>query len=223
MKRHDGIIAIGIILAVLIFDQAVKIYIKTHFMLGEEVTVFGDWFKLHFVENNGMAFGMEIGSGNWGKIALSVFRIIAVIAIGYYIYKLCKRKKPASILMLTCISLVWAGAFGNIIDSLCYGVIFDSSWGQIATMFPEAGGYSTWLHGRVVDMLYFPLIEGTFPSWMPFWGGEPFVFFHPVFNIADAAISVGMAIAILFCNKELSAEFEDMDTKLSQTKGNKKA
>ncbi len=213
MKRHDGIIAIGIILAVLIFDQAVKIAIKTHFMLGEEVAVFGDWFKLHFVENNGMAFGMEFGSGNLGKIALSVFRIVAVIAIGYFIYKLCHRENPVSRMLLTCISLVWAGAFGNIIDSLCYGVIFDSSWGQVATIFPEAGGYSTWLHGRVVDMLYFPLVEGNFPDWMPIWGGEHFVFFHPVFNIADAAISVGMVLAILFCNKELSTEFEQIEKK----------
>lgn len=221
MKRHDGIIAIGIILAVLIFDQAVKIAIKTHFMLGEEVAVCGDWFKLHFVENNGMAFGMEIGSGEWGKIALSVFRIVAVIAIGYFIYTLCNRKeKPVSIMTLVCVSLVWAGAFGNIIDSLCYGVIFDSSWGQVATLFPEGGGYSTWLHGRVVDMLYFPLIEGHFPDWLPIYGGEPFIFFHPVFNIADAAISVGIALAIIFCNKELAVEFENMEKDKKANKEN---
>lgn len=213
MKRHDGIISIAIILAVLIFDQAVKIAIKTHFMLGEEVAVFGDWFKLHFVENNGMAFGMELGEGNVGKIALSLFRIVAVIGIGYIIYTMCKREKPVSRMLLVCSSLVWAGAFGNIIDSLFYGVIFDSSWGQVATLFPEAGGYSTWLHGRVVDMLYFPLIEGIFPSWLPIWGGEHFVFFHPVFNIADAAISVGMALGLIFCHKELSEEFDGEKSK----------
>ncbi len=171
--------------------------------LGEEFNVFGNWFIIHFVENNGMAFGMEMG-GNIGKLLLSVFRIVAVCAIGWYLFKLCKRDENP--MLVTCISLVLAGALGNIVDSVFYGVVFDSSIGQVATLFPPNGGYGTWLHGRVVDMFYFPLIEGRFPDWMPVWGGESYIFFRPVFNFADAAISVGIALLLLFQREELSRD-----------------
>lgn len=201
-------IAIAVIAAVLIVDQAFKIYIKTHFELGEEVKVLGDWFRLHFVENNGMAFGMQLSEGSWGKMALSLFRLCAVAAIGYYLVKLCRRGR-AGAGYVVCIALVLAGAVGNIIDSVFYGVIFDSSWGQVATLFPEGGGYGSWLHGKVVDMLFFPLIEGRLPDWMPFCGGDHFLFFSPVFNVADSAICVGIACLLLFFRDELSRVFDD--------------
>ncbi|MBR6251520.1 MAG: lipoprotein signal peptidase [Bacteroidales bacterium] len=199
--KTNAIIASSVIFIVLLLDQIVKIWVKTHMMLGEEFSVFGEWFRIHFVENNGMAFGMEF-AGNIGKIFLSAFRIVAVVAIGWYLIGFCK--KSADKLLITCVALVWAGAVGNIIDSVFYGVIFDSSWGQVAQLLPESGGYSTWLHGRVVDMLYFPLIEGRFPDWMPIWGGEEFIFFRPVFNCADAAISVGIILLLIFRHEELS-------------------
>ncbi len=175
-------------------------------MLGDEFCVFGEWFRIHFVENNGMAFGMEMG-GSWGKIFLSVFRIIAVCAIGYYLIILCRKERSLS--FVACIALIWAGAVGNIIDSLFYGVIFDSSWGQVATLFPDAGGYSTWLHGRVVDMFYFPIIDSRFPDWLPIYGGQSFIFFRPVFNLADSAISVGVVLLLLFQRTELSRDFSE--------------
>jgi len=200
-------IAVGVVAAVLIIDQIIKIWIKTTMHLGEEFNVFGNWFVIHFVENYGMAFGMEMG-GSIGKIFLSIFRIVAVGAIIYYLIKLCKRENT-SISYITCISLVLAGAVGNIIDSVFYGVIFDSSIGQVASIFPEDGGYSTWLHGRVVDMFYFPLIESRFPDWMPVWGGETFIFFRPVFNFADAAICVGLAWLLLFHRETLGNDFAE--------------
>ena len=200
-------IAVGVVAAVLIIDQIIKIWIKTTMHLGEEFNVFGNWFVIHFVENYGMAFGMEMG-GSIGKIFLSIFRIVAVGAIIYYLIKLCKRENT-SISYITCISLVLAGAVGNIIDSVFYGVIFDSSIGQVASIFPEDGGYSTWLHGRVVDMFYFPLIESRFPDWMPIWGGETFIFFRPVFNFADAAICVGLAWLLLFHRETLGNDFAE--------------
>ncbi len=205
MKRR-GIVALSVILAVLVIDQIIKVWVKTHMMLGEEFAVAGDWFLIHFVENNGMAFGMEMG-GSWGKILLSVFRIVAVVGIGYYLIDLCRKERRMS--FVVCIALVWAGAVGNIVDSVFYGVVFDSSWGQVATLFPEEGGYSTWLHGRVVDMFYFPLINSTWPDWMPFVGGESFIFFRPVFNFADAAISVGVALLLIFHRTDLSDDFSN--------------
>ncbi|MCQ2228868.1 MAG: lipoprotein signal peptidase [Bacteroidales bacterium] len=201
-------IAIGVVAATLIIDQIIKIWIKTTMHLGEEFNVFGNWFIIHFVENYGMAFGMEMG-GSIGKIFLSVFRIVAVGAIIYYLVKRCQRDGDANTSYVTCISLVLAGAVGNIIDSVFYGVIFDSSIGQVASIFPPDGGYSTWLQGRVVDMFYFPLIEGRFPDWLPIWGGETFIFFRPVFNFADAAISVGMAWLLLFHRDTLSNELAE--------------
>lgn len=162
--------------------------------LGQEYPIFGNWFIIHFTENNGMAFGMEF-DGNYGKLFLSVFRIFAVIGLGYYLYSLVKQKALPG--YIASIALIFAGALGNIIDSVFYGLIFNESYNQIATIFPPEGGYSGLLHGRVVDMFYFPIIDGHFPEWFPFWGGEEFIFFRPVFNLADAAISIGVFIIIL--------------------------
>jgi signal peptidase II len=184
-----------IVFLVLLIDQLIKIYIKTHFYLGEEVHVAGNWFILHFTENNGMAYGMEFG-GTFGKLFLSSFRILAVAGLGWYLWSIIKKKDDP--LYITCIALIFAGAFGNIIDSAFYGIIFSDSGYDIARFMPEEGGYSTFLHGKVVDMFYFPVIEGHFPSWFPVWGGEEFIFFRPVFNFADASISVGVALIILY-------------------------
>ncbi len=204
MNNRNAIVALWVVVLVLVIDQIIKIWIKTHMMLGEEFCVAGEWFRIHFVENNGMAFGMEMG-GSIGKMALSLFRIVAVGAIGVYLVMLCRKK--ARTFYVASIALVWAGAVGNIIDSVFYGVVFDSSLGQVAQLFPETGGYSTWLHGRVVDMFYFPLIESRYPDWLPVVGGNSFIFFRPVFNFADASISVGVALLLLFHRTDLSEEF----------------
>jgi signal peptidase II len=166
--------------------------------LGQEFEI-APWFIIHFTENNGMAFGLEFG-GNYGKLFLSVFRILFVSGMGYYLWKLTQEKANSIYIMV--ISLVFAGAVGNIIDSVFYGVLFSSSdFGTIATLFPPEGGYASILHGKVVDMFYFPLLSGTFPEWLPIWGGEHFLFFRPVFNIADASITSGVIVWILFQKK----------------------
>jgi len=184
-----------IVLLVLIADQALKIWIKTHMMIGQEYKIIGDWFIIHFIENNGMAFGMEL-AGKFGKIILSVFRIVAVAGIAYYLKQLSKKDVPYGLVFS--ISLVLAGAIGNIIDSAFYGMIFNDSYPQVASLFPAEGGYSSFLYGKVVDMFYFPILEGTFPAWIPKWGGEHYIFFRPVFNIADSAITIGIAIILIF-------------------------
>jgi signal peptidase II len=187
-------LAIIIVLAILIIDQIVKIYIKLNFRLGEEIRVF-DWFIIHFTENNGMAFGFEFG-GNIGKYFLSIFRVIAVSAIGYYILKLAKDAKTP-IGVIVGFSMILAGAFGNIVDSLFYGIFFnESTYFQAASFVSLGEGYSSFLQGRVVDMLYFPLIQGNYPEWL--FGGKSFMFFRPVFNIADSAITCGIVYMMIF-------------------------
>jgi len=191
MKKYLPFI---LILFILFLDQYSKIYIKTHWMMGEEYKI-TDWFIIHFTENNGMAFGMEFG-GSIGKFFLSSFRIVAISFIGYYLFQIIKKEdKPLGYTIG--IALIFAGAIGNILDSLFYGQIFTDSYYQVAQIFPEKG-YAGFLYGKVVDMLYFPLIEGHFPSWFPIWENESFVFFRPVFNIADAAITTGISLILLF-------------------------
>ncbi len=197
--------AIAVVSGVLIFDQVLKIWIKTNMYLGQEFAVFGNWFIIHFTENNGMAFGLEFG-GEMGKILLSVFRIVAVSAIGYYLVTYAR--KGAKVGLIIAGSLIFSGALGNIIDSAFYGLIFNDSYHQIAEFMSAEGGYASFLYGRVVDMLYFPLVQGTFPDWMPIWGGENFLFFRPVFNIADTAISVGICMIILFQKRWFEEEEE---------------
>lgn len=193
MKQHKGLLALGVILLVIILDQALKIWIKTHFYLGEEYVI-TSWFRLYFIENNGMAFGMELGS----KLFLSVFRIFLAIGLIWYLWKL-RTNTTVKTGYVVCVALITAGAIGNIIDCMLYGLIFNNPIPpQVATLFPPEGGYATLFHGRVVDMLYFPLFSFTWPQWMPWVGGEHFLFFQPVFNLADAAISVGIILVLLF-------------------------
>lgn len=187
----------AIILVILLIDQVSKFYIKTNFFLGEEIPVF-NWFRILFVENEGMAWGAKI-PGAYGKLILTLFRIVAIGGIGYWLWDSIKRN--SSSILILCISFIFAGAMGNIIDSIFYGIIFNDSHGQVATLFPEEGGYGTLFHGKVVDMLYFPLYNGTLPEWIPFWGGKYFTFFDPVFNVADSAISVGVALLLIFNKK----------------------
>ncbi len=186
-----------IIILLLLLDQVLKIWVKTHMQLHESIEI-TPWFYIYFTENPGMAFGLEVIS----KLFLTVFRIIAVGFIGYFLYKILKQNLHFG--FVACIALIFAGAIGNIIDCVFYGVIFDSSYGQVATFMPEGGGYGTLLHGKVVDMFYFPLIDTILPDWVPIWGGEPFVFFRPIFNLADSAICVGVFILILFFRRTLS-------------------
>ena len=186
---------IFVIFGILLADQIFKIWVKTHMYLGEEIHILGNWFIIHFTENNGMAFGFQFG-GDWGKLILSSFRIVAIGALIWYVIKLLKINAPKGVVI--CMSLILAGAIGNVIDSLFYGLIFTESYQSLATIFPEGGGYAPFLFGKVVDMLYFPLMEGFLPNWVPIWGGEYFIFFRPVFNIADSSITVGVISLILF-------------------------
>ena len=198
MKR-----SVLIILSVLVADQTLKLWVKLGFFLGDSIPLFGQghtWAYLQFVENRGMAFGLEFGGG-FGKIALTLFRIVAVIGIGYLLVRAIKDKRNNW--LVASLSLIFAGAMGNIIDSAFYGLIFDASTPfHKAVLFPAEGGYAPFLHGAVVDMFYFPLMHGHFPQWLPIWGGEGYEFFRPVFNVADAAISVGVVMLILVQRKD---------------------
>jgi len=195
--------SIWIVLTTLVLDQALKIWVKTHMYLGQEYQIF-DWFYIHFTENNGMAFGMEFG-GDWGKLGLSLFRIVFVVFMASFLLKLIR--KNADKVLIVSLSLVLAGAVGNIIDGTLYGILFSESYRQLATFLPEAGGYAPLFFGKVVDMFYFPIYKGYLPEWIPFWGGDYFVFFRPVFNIADSAISIGVAMMVIF-QKKVMKELE---------------
>lgn len=211
MKKVIHIISqpIVITLFVLLADQWSKFWVKTNMMLGQEFSAFGDLFYIHFIENNGMAFGMELG-GDWGKLALSLFRIVAITGGGIYIFKYLPKDAHKGLKISS--ALIFSGAIGNMIDSAFYGIIFNESFNQIASFLPEQGGYAPFLYGRVVDMLYFPLIDGSFPEWMPIWGGDYFMFFRPVFNIADMSISFGIGSIFLF-NKKFFPKEETIDFK----------
>ncbi|WP_338408913.1 lipoprotein signal peptidase [uncultured Flavobacterium sp.] len=187
------------IFIVLLIDQISKVYIKTNFFLNESINVLNlDWFRIHFIENEGMAWGIEI-PGNYGKIVLTLFRIFAVFAIAWWLKDSLNKK--SSNFLITAIILIFAGALGNIIDSVFYGVLFDHSVHQVATLFSDQP-YETWFHGKVVDMFYFPFIQDyPMPDWVPFIGGKPFTFFNAIFNVADFAISVGVGILIVFNKK----------------------
>lgn len=194
----NGRMAVIIVIAILLVDQIIKIWVKTHMHLHECIAI-TDWFKICFIENKGMAFGMEIGS----KLVLSVFRIFAVCVIGYYIYLQVKQKVRTGYII--CLSMVLAGALGNIIDCMFYGLIFNASSPFYVSYFvPFGDGYAPFLMGKVVDMFYFPLIVTTWPDWIPFVGGDDFVFFSPIFNFADASISVAVVLLLIFYRRELS-------------------
>jgi signal peptidase II len=193
-----------LVLLLLVIDQVSKIYIKTHFVLGERILVMGqNWFQIFFIENEGMAWGVEL-PGAYGKLFLTLFRILAVGGIGYWMHD--SVKKHGSNYLIVAIALILTGAFGNIIDSVFYGIIFDDSHGQVATLFAE-NPYGTMFHGKVVDMLYFPIVEDyVLPSWLPIWGGKEFTFFNAIFNVADMAISTGVGILIVFNKKAFAHE-----------------
>ena len=214
-RRKLTLLVVAVIAAVIILDQVVKILVKTSMYLGESIEV-ASWFKILFIENNGMAFGMELGP----KLFLTLFRIVVVGLIIWYIFKLIKSGGSVKTGYLVCLSLITAGAAGNIIDCLFYGMIFNNPLPpEIAQLFPADGGYAPILQGKVVDMLYFPLFSFDWPAWMPFVGGDHFVFFQPVFNIADAAITCGMIAIILFYASQLvkpnqGKSAEDSDEKV---------
>lgn len=198
MKNSKGLLALIIIVAVIVIDQILKIWVKTNFYLGEEYLI-TDWFRLLFIENNGMAFGMELGS----KLFLTLFRLCLAGALIWYIWKI-RKALTVKTGYIVCLALIVAGAIGNIIDCVSYGVIFNNPMPpEVATIFPAEGGYGTLFHGRVVDMLYFPLFSFTWPEWMPWVGGSEFEFFKPIFNFADAAITVGIIVMILFYHRQI--------------------
>ena len=193
-----GVLAALIVVGILLVDQLIKIWVKTNMTLHEQIEILS-WFKIVFIENNGMAYGMEIGS----KLVLSLFRVVAISVLGYYIIGQVKRQARWG--YLVCLSMIFAGAVGNLIDSMFYGLVFNASSEFYTSYFvPFGTGYASFLMGKVVDMFYFPLIVTTWPDWVPFVGGNPYVFFSPVFNFADASISVGVVLLLLFYRKEIS-------------------
>ena len=193
-----GTLAALIVVGILLVDQLIKIWVKTNMTLHEQIEILS-WFKIVFIENNGMAYGMEIGS----KLVLSLFRVVAISVLGYYIIGQVKRQARWG--YLVCLSMIFAGAVGNLIDSMFYGLVFNASSEFYTSYFvPFGTGYASFLMGKVVDMFYFPLIVTTWPDWVPFVGGNPYVFFSPVFNFADASISVGVVLLLLFYRKEIS-------------------
>jgi signal peptidase II len=212
MKLTTGVKSILIILLVLTVDQVTKILVKTHMSIGESIHIF-DWFQIKFIENPGMAFGLDI-PGKFGKPMLTVFRMIAVAGIGWYMNLILKKgAKPG---LMYFMAFIFAGAMGNIIDCTIYGRIFsESTYFSVATLFPEGGGYAPVLHGQVVDMFYFPLLHGIYPYWVPWVGGQEYVFFRPIFNIADASISTGI-IAILLFQKRYFSEPESAEESLKE-------
>ena len=198
-RKRAALIAVFLVIAILVIDQIIKIEVKTNMHLHEMIDI-TSWFKINFVENNGMAYGMTF----FNKLVLSVFRIIAITVIGIYLARVIK--KGMRLGYIICLSMVLAGAMGNMIDSMFYGLIFNASSVNYVSYFgPFGEGYSSFLMGKVVDMFYFPIIETTWPTWVPFVGGDEFIFFSPVFNFADASISVGVAVLLLFFRKELAS------------------
>ncbi len=191
------------VVVILILDQALKIWVKTHMQIGDEIYIFGKRGMLHFIENNGMAFGMEMG-GKAGKLVLSIFRMIAIVGISWFLASIIRKKAHAGLVFA--VSAILVGALGNLIDSAFYGMIFSESYSAPAVMFPPGGGYSSFLQGRVVDMFYFPIIQTHWPGWSPFRPGESFIFFRPVFNIADSVITCGV-ISILIWQKKMFKDF----------------
>ncbi|HEY5392795.1 MAG TPA: lipoprotein signal peptidase [Hanamia sp.] len=213
MKKSSAFLLICLIV---IADQALKIYIKTHYYAGESHLIFGHWFQLYFIENEGMAYGWKFG-GEIGKMGLTLFRLAAVIFGVFYIKKIIEQKYNRA--FVVCVSLIFAGALGNLIDSMFYGMIFEPSsmlYNNVAHIFP-AHGYAGFLHGNVVDMLYFPIIHTKLPGWIPFWGGQYFDFFSPIFNLADASISTGIIAILLFQKKffrvKTSGVNDELETK----------
>lgn len=207
----DGRLAVIIIIAILLIDQAIKIWVKTSMTLHESIHI-TDWFYITFIENMGMAFGMQLGS----KIVLSLFRVVAISVLGYYIWLEVGKKARTG--YIVCLSMVLAGAAGNLIDCMFYGLVFNNSSGSYLSYFvPFGTGYAPFLMGKVVDMFYFPLIETDWPQWMPFVGGDHFIFFSPVFNFADSAISVGVVLLLLFYREEISKITLKRETEVTET------
>lgn len=195
------------IFLLLLADQTLKFWVKLNMTLGREFNILGKWIIIHFTENNGMAFGLEFG-GEAGKLALTLFRIAAVCGIGYGLVYLIKHKYHRGLILN--VALIFAGALGNIIDSTFYGLLFsESDYYHTAKLLPPGGGYAGLFHGKVVDMFYFPILQGVFPKWLPIWGGEDFIFFRPVFNVADAAISTGVILIIIYQKRYFKEEIKE--------------